>query len=119
VRPRKLETSKTDHSQLGKVYVNDVASGSIADQEKVYREDSILVREKSSKSAGSPPELLAIMIKREKGFNPDGGDWQFLLTDGARTKVKRNQKKGECLDCHRSQKDTDFVYSLASVQKPN
>jgi hypothetical protein len=52
------------------------------------------------------------MIKRERGYNPAGGDWQFLLTDGSMNKVKLKQKKGQCLDCHQSQRDTDFVYPL-------
>jgi hypothetical protein len=52
------------------------------------------------------------MIKRQKGFNPKGGDWQFLLTDGVGVKIKLQQKKGECLDCHQSQKSSDFVFPL-------
>jgi hypothetical protein len=50
------------------------------------------------------------MIKRERGFNPTGGDWLFLTVDGAMTKVQERQKKGTCLECHKSQRSRDFVF---------
>jgi hypothetical protein len=78
----------------------------------LFPEGSILVREKLKSSDDKKPEMLAVMIKREAGFNRDGGDWEFLLVDGANTRVKLQQKKGECLDCHRSQEENDFVYPL-------
>jgi hypothetical protein len=52
------------------------------------------------------------MIKRERGFNPNGSDWQFLLMNGEGTKVKLNKRTGECLDCHSSQAATDYVHPL-------
>jgi len=55
------------------------------------------------------------MIKREKGFNPDGGDWQFLIANAAKTKVKLRQKTGECLNCHYAVRDTDYVHPLLWV----
>ena len=78
----------------------------------LFPEGSILVREKLKGPDDKKPEMLAVMIKREAGFNPGGGDWEFLLVDGARPKVKLQQKKGECLDCHRLQQEKDFVYPL-------
>jgi Cytochrome P460 len=70
------------------------------------------VREKFSKPTDTKPEMLAVMIKREFGFNPDGGDWEFVLVNGAGTNLKLKQKQGDCLDCHRSQQDNDFVFPL-------
>jgi hypothetical protein len=57
-----------------------------------------------------PPELLAVMVKREKGFNPKANDWEFLTVRGdAKTIVKR-VKTGECQQCHSSQAKKDFVF---------
>ncbi len=78
---------------------------------------SIIVREKLSKAEDSQPELLTVMIKRERGFNRAANDWEFLLVDGAATKVLERQKKGSCLDCHVSQKQRDFVYPAPEVVK--
>jgi Cytochrome P460 len=101
-----------NHLQPGSVFANDNALEIIRNKGKLFPEGSILVREKLKSSDDKEPEMLAVMIKREAGFNLDGGDWEFLLVDGAKTKVKLQQKKGECLDCHRSQQGNDFVYPL-------
>jgi len=50
------------------------------------------------------------MIKREKGFNSKGGDWDFLILDGSGTKIKKREKTGSCLECHQNQASKDFVY---------
>jgi hypothetical protein len=73
---------------------------------------AIIVREKLSKEGGERPELLAVMIKRAAGFNPAGGDWEFLTVDGGLSKIRERQKKGSCLQCHSSQRDADFVFTL-------
>lgn len=53
------------------------------------------------------------MLKRAPGFNPKGGDWEFLLVDGEASKVIERQKKGSCLECHVTQRERDFAYPLA------
>lgn len=56
------------------------------------------------------PELLAVMVKREKGFNPQNKDWEFLVIDGAATKIQQREKTGSCQTCHAQQKADDFVF---------
>lgn len=94
------------------MFANDNALEVIRNKGTLFPEGSVLVREKLKSPDDKKPEMLAVMIKRQAGFNPGGGDWEFLLVDGARTKVKLQQKKGECLDCHRLQQEKDFVYPL-------
>ena len=71
---------------------------------------SVIVREKLSAPDAPAPQLLAVMVKRAPGFNPKGGDWEFLTVDGALTKVTGRQKQGSCLDCHASQRERDYVF---------
>ena len=104
--------SSNNHLQTGKVFANDTALQAITDKVSLFPEGSILVREKLKNQNDTKPEMLAVMIKRKAGFNTAGGDWEFLLVDGPITTLKLRQKKGECLDCHRSQQDNDFVYPL-------
>ena len=95
----------------GLVYANELARAAFAGDMK-FPEGSIIVREKLSKPDDATPELLAVMVKRAQGFNPKGGDWEFLTVDGALTKVSGRQKKGSCLDCHTSQRERDFVFPV-------
>ena len=69
-----------------------------------------IVREKLLSERQLTPEVLAVMIKREKGFNPEAGDWEFLLVNGHANRIEKRQKQGECLACHSIASNTDFVF---------
>lgn len=99
-----------DSTSYGLVYGNELASSAHGVMPRVFPVGSILVREKLSQPDSSEPELLAVMIKREKGFNPAGGDWLFLTVTGNGSKVKERTKKGTCLQCHQTARDRDFVF---------
>ena len=100
-------------SSFGVVYANQLAREAyFGGNPKVFPVGSIIVREKLSHPNSTDPQMLAVMIKREKGFNPVGGDWSFLTLDGAASKVKERKKKGQCLECHESARDRDFVFEL-------
>ena len=102
-----------DASSFGVVYANDLAHKAYsASTSPIFPVGSILVREKLARSNSEKPQVLTVMIKREKGFNPEGGDWSFLTMDGAATKVKERKKKGKCLECHESARARDFVFEL-------
>lgn len=95
------------------VYANDLARKAyFAEAPQVFPLGSIFVREKLSEATSTKPELLAVMIKREKGFNPSAGDWLFLTVSGAATEVKQRTKRGACLECHESAWERDFVFEL-------
>ena len=98
-------------STYGVVYANELARAALAGDLK-FPAGSIIVREKLSKPDDVTPQLLAVMVKRAAGFNPKGGDWEFLTVDGALTKVTGRQKTGSCLDCHASQRERDFVFPV-------
>ena len=108
-RERKSHT--TGPSTYGVVYANELARAAFTSGAK-FPAGSVIVREKLSKPGDARPQLLAVMVKRAAGFNPAGGDWEFLTVDGGLTKVTGRQKKGSCLDCHASQRDRDFVFPV-------
>jgi hypothetical protein len=101
---------------FGVVYANELARKVIASGNRgTFPKGSIIVREKLIKADDKEPQLLAVMIKRERGFNPSGGDWLFLTADGAKAKIGERQKKGSCLSCHKSQSKSDLVFPLGST----
>jgi hypothetical protein len=95
----------------GVVYANDPARAALAGRTK-FPAGSVIVREKLSAPDAATPQLLAVMFKRAPGFNPKGGDWEFMTVDGGLTKITKRQKKGSCLDCHARQSERDFVFTL-------
>lgn len=108
----------THGSTFGVVYANDLAREALSNDGRAkFPVGSIIVREKLASREATQPELVVVMIKRASGFNPAGGDWEFITADGTLTKVRERQKKGSCLDCHSSQADRDFVFPATPSPK--
>ncbi|HKP37874.1 MAG TPA: cytochrome P460 family protein [Pyrinomonadaceae bacterium] len=94
---------------FGVVYANDIALEAMnATPRSSFRPGSMIVRAKLSHPESETPDLLAVMIKRAKGFNPAANDWEFLIVNGTASRIQKRQKKGACFACHQSQQD--FVY---------
>ena len=75
---------------------------------------SILVREKLSAPSPASPDVLVVMVKREKDFNPRANDWEFLTVSGDMKKIEKREKEGKCQQCHASEAKHDFVFRYPS-----
>ena len=109
---KQAERKEVHDLVFGNVYMNDLARGAKFQAGTIsYPEGAVIVRERL-KTADSPAaELLAVMIKREYGFNRAASDWEFLLVNGEVTKIKKRQKTGDCQSCHAPRSSQDFVMS--------
>lgn len=93
------------------VYVNELGRKAMMEQAKPqFPEGSVIVKEKLTEPSSQTPELLTVMIKREKGFNPDSGDWEYAVFDGTGTKVESRGKLGNCQGCHLAKSKTDYIF---------
>lgn len=70
-----------------------------------------IVKEKFNGPELFVPELLTIMIKREKGYFPGVGDWEFAVAEMPAKKIVERGKLERCAACHRRQAARDFVFS--------
>ena len=76
----------------------------------VFPEGAVIVKAKLRAKTSRTPDELGIMIKRQKGYDPDAGDWQFLFVDHeGQLTTDRKQLTG-CIDCHANRSDTAFVF---------
>ena len=93
------------------VYVNRKGAHTLYDAErKSFPVGSMIVKEKHPARDSKTPELLTAMVKREAGYNPDNGDWQYVALSGDATKVTASGKLENCQSCHESVKDQDYVF---------
>jgi hypothetical protein len=93
------------------VYVNDLGRKAMLEMKNpTFPQGSVIVKEKLTNQSISEPELLTVMIKREKGFNPETGDWEYMVTDGAGTTVQARGKLANCQACHLSRPNTDYIF---------
>lgn len=92
------------------VYVND--TGKTEMMTKKYPQfpvGTVIVKEKLTTAESKTPELLTVMIKRDKNFNPKVGDWEFLTFNGKGTETTARGKLENCQTCHLVEKPTDYV----------
>ncbi len=54
--------------------------------------------------------LYTVMIKRKPGYNPEVGDWEFAVVSGDGSKTEASGKLANCMGCHQSRRDSDFVF---------
>jgi hypothetical protein len=110
--PQSIESSQNPHRQrYFIVYVNETGRVAMMSQLKpVFPEGSIIVKEKLLAQDDTSPELLTVMVKREQGFNPESGDWEYIVVNGERTKIEARGKLANCQSCHASKGETDYVF---------
>ena len=92
------------------VYVNEIGRHAMMEEKSPhFPQGSVIVKEKLTTSKSTTPELLTVMIKRERGFNPESGDWEYMVVDGNGQSVQERGKLENCQACHLMEKDTDYV----------
>jgi hypothetical protein len=92
------------------VYVNPVGRAEMLTKKNPkFPAGTVIVKEKLSSKESTEPELLTVMIKREKGFNPEVGDWEFMTLDGAAAEVTSKGKLESCRSCHLNHAANDYV----------
>jgi hypothetical protein len=71
-----------------------------------------LQREDSATTKAEPKlqtELFTAMLKRDPGYDPERGDWEYLVISGNAQQVLARGKLDSCIQCHVEYKATDYV----------
>jgi hypothetical protein len=74
---------------------------------------AVVVKEKYAGSGENlPMESYAVMTKREVGFAPSRGDWEYAFVDlGPERTVTTSQRQlAHCAECHASARKRDFLF---------
>jgi Cytochrome P460 len=113
--PMKVETkpaTETDSHgfSYGVVYANEIARAEFEKPNPQFAVGSIIVREKIETPTGTTPQLVIAMVKREKGFSAETGDWEFFVFNGADFKLQKRETKSDCAACHIKAEKTDWVF---------
>ena len=107
---RRVEGENPHRDKFVTVYVNDAGRRSMLEERAPrFPVGSLIVKEKLSARDSSEPELLTAMLKREAGYDPGGGDWEYMALDGRGREVKARGKLESCRACHQAYPHTDFV----------
>ena len=114
ISPTGIDLGSANNPHLNKyftVYVNEVGRKAMLSQRKPsFPEGSVIVKEKLSTRFSQTPELLTVMIKQKKGFNPASGDWEYMVVDGTGTKVEGRGDLQNCQSCHLANRKADYIF---------
>ena len=93
---------KTPHNdKYIRVYVNDVGQEAMLKaRNPKFPVGTIIVKEKLPEKQSQTAEFYTIMLKREAGYDPRGGDWQYLIMDSAMAKIEKPSDIESCQSCH-------------------
>lgn len=95
---------------FARYFANELAQTEIYKAAPNFPVGSIIVREKLLQKTDEKPELVTVMIKREKGFSKKTGDWEFFVVQGDLGKIRSRETKGDCAKCHIQAEKTDWVF---------
>ncbi|RYX84301.1 hypothetical protein EON83_10320 [bacterium] len=123
-RPDAKGTEGPHAKKFLRVYVNEIGEAQMAEQKYprfpvgtiIVKQKLPVIPSKNSKTGtpkpqqiSSTPELLTVMLKREAGYNPSNGDWEFMVTNGAGDEVTERGKLKNCQSCHLPYAKTDYI----------
>jgi hypothetical protein len=91
------------------VYVSPDGEAAMRTSGGIFPEGAIILKEKFSDATGTNTELFTGMIKREVGYNPECGNWEFFTLPGDASKISARGKIQNCMECHKAYKSSDFV----------
>lgn len=105
-----MEEQNPHRNKFILVYVNDVGKVAMMEQKlPVFPEGSVIVKEKLTTKDSTSPELLTVMRKREPGYDPQKGNWEYMVFDGTGETLQASGKLEKCQACHINEKATDYV----------
>jgi hypothetical protein len=92
------------------VYVNEIGRHAMMEEKTPhFPQGSVIVKEKLTSLKSTTPELLTVMVKRERGYNPESGDWEYMIVEGNGLSIQERGKLENCQSCHLVDKNTDYV----------
>jgi hypothetical protein len=94
-----------------RVYVNDVGQEAMLEAKSPkFPVGTIVIKEKLPEKKSQTPEFFTIMLKREAGYDPRGGDWQYLIMRSAKAKIETPSDIESCQSCHSAWAEkSDFI----------
>ncbi|MFL6231415.1 MAG: cytochrome P460 family protein [Pyrinomonadaceae bacterium] len=93
------------------VYVNPVGAKAMTGEDGAeFPRGSIIVKEKLARPGDDTVELMTAMVKREAGFNPESGDWEYFVVNGAGTQIQARGRLDNCTACHVGRKELDYTF---------
>ena len=107
------------HSAWFDIYINVLAKKPYMQQSSLLPVGSIVVKPLYPDPDRSEISKLTIMIKMEKGYDSDNGDWWYGVYDETGMEGSYQGKIKSCIKCHTHGKETDYMFSESVMDNIN
>jgi hypothetical protein len=117
--PQKWNLGNNPHDpKFFTVYVNPVGKAAMLSKSvQTFPIGSVIVKEKLPSLKKGAPELLTVMVKRERGFDTKNGDWEYFTADG-KAKETSTENVAKCQSCHSGVRSNDYVFRTYVTNPP-
>ena len=104
------------HSAWFDIYINVLAKKAYIQQWSLLPVGSFVVKPLYTDQDRSAISKLTIMIKMEKGYDRDNGDWWYGVYDETGMDGWFHGKIQSCIQCHTYGKETDYMFSESVME---
>ncbi|WP_415406094.1 cytochrome P460 family protein [Sulfurovum sp. CS9] len=108
-----------DHNAWFDIYVNTIAKKAYVEKLSLLPVGSIILKPLYPDLQRSKTAKLTIMIKMEKGYDPENGDWWYGVYDESGMEGYYQGKIKSCIKCHTQAKETDYMFSESVIESIN
>jgi hypothetical protein len=108
-----------DHNAWFDIYVSTEAKKAYIEKLSLLPVGSIIVKPLYPDEQRSETSKLTIMLKMEKGYDRENGDWWYGVYDESGIKGSSQGKIKSCIECHTQAKKTDYMFSESVIESMN
>jgi hypothetical protein len=101
------------------IYVNTLAKKAYVKKSSLFPMGSIVLKPHYPDEERSETARLTIMIKMEKGYDSENGDWWYGVYDETGMEGRHQGKIQSCIKCHTRVKETDYMFSESMMESIN
>ena len=116
------ETYVKNYIEFGRQYLDNEDEEEFEAKFYKYSKGTSFVKEHYLAENGEPSSALSstFMTKREKGYDPEYGDWEYgQITANGQITMKGNSKNKTvyqaCIKCHSNMKERDYIFANHSL----
>lgn len=91
------------------IFINDLGLPTMKTGKGEYPIGTVIVKQKFYDPEGTRTEFFTLMRKREDGYDPDNGNWEYSTVDQTATKILSRGRTESCIGCHSDYTETDYV----------
>lgn len=101
------------------IYVNNLAKEPYITQSDRFPIGSIVLKPLHTDPQRSETARLVIMMKMQKGYDSQNGDWWYGVYDETGMEGWYQGKIKSCIKCHAHAKETDYMFSETVMESIN